>query len=218
VPSPVTPAQFCDAIPSANADLCTRLTRFFNIANLLCDFFSYFLDSDGTISDQAITEITQTIAPTGAYLWAATTNVGNGYLLCNGAAVSRTTYANLFAAIGTRYGSGDASTTFNLPNGGGRSLIGSGTGDNGSGGALSTRDINTKYIGEETHLQTIAEMPAHTHDIQTFSSGATGGDGGDILNEPDPGVDRTHPTESTGGGTAFNVIHPCLIAFLFIKT
>jgi len=218
MPSPVVPSQFCDAIPSANADLCTRLTRFFNIANLLCDFFSYFLDSDGTISDQAITEITQSIVPTGAYLWAATTNVGNGYLLCNGAAVSRTTYANLFAAIGTRYGSGDASTTFNLPNGGGRSLIGAGTGDNGSGGALSTRDINTKYLGEETHLQTISEMPAHTHDIQTFSSGATGGDGGDILNEPDPGVDRTHPTESTGGGTAFNVIHPCLIAFLFIKT
>jgi microcystin-dependent protein len=206
MPSPVTPAQFCDAIPSANADLCTRLTRFFNIANLLCDFFSYFLDTDGTISDQAITEITQTIAPTGAYL------------LCNGAAVSRTTYANLFAAIGTRYGSGDASTTFNLPNGGGRSLMGAGTGDNGSGGALSTRDINTKYIGEETHLQTIAEMPAHHHSIDSFSAGATGGDGGDILNEPDPGADHPHDTDDTGGGTAFNVIHPVLIAFLFIKS
>ena len=41
----------------------------------------------------------------------------DGYLLCDGAAISRTTYANLFAAIGTTYGAGDGSTTFNIPNG-----------------------------------------------------------------------------------------------------
>jgi len=218
LPSPVTPSQFCDAVPSANADLCTRLTRFFNVVNLLCDFFSFFLNVDGTISEQAITEITQTTTPTGSYLWAATTNVGDGYLLCNGAAVSRTTYANLFAAIGTRYGIGDGSTTFNIPNGGGRSHMAAGTGDNGSGGALTNRDINTKFVGEETHLQTISEMPSHHHVVHTFASGATGGDGGDILNEPDPGTDHDHDTDNTGGGNAFNVIHPCLIAYLFIKT
>lgn len=218
MPSPVTPSQFCDAIPSANADLCTRLSRFFSVVSLLCDFFSYFLESDGTISDQVITEITQTVVPTGAYLWAATTNVGDGYLLCNGAAVSRTTYANLFAAIGTRYGLGDGSTTFNVPNAGGRSLMAVGTGNNGSGGALTTRDINTIFVGEETHLQTIAELPAHHHSIDSFSAGATGGDGGDILNEPDPGADHPHDTDDTGGGQAFNVIHPCLLAYLFIKT
>ena len=39
----------------------------------------------------------------------------DGYLLCNGAAVSRTTYADLFAVIGTTYGAGDSSTTFNVP-------------------------------------------------------------------------------------------------------
>ena len=48
--------------------------------------------------------------------------VPDGWLLCNGAAVSRTTYANLFAVIGTKYGSGDGSTTFNLPNLHGRFL------------------------------------------------------------------------------------------------
>lgn len=213
MPSPVVPSQFCDAIPSASADLCVRLTRFFNVVNLLCDFFSYFLDSDGTISDTAITEITQSIAPSGAYMWAATTNVGNGWLLCNGAAVSRTTYANLFAAIGTRYGAGDGSTTFNVPNGSSRSLMAA-----GAGVGLSNRDINSIFVGEETHLQTIAEMPSHHHTIASFASGATGGDGGDILNEPDPGVDHSHDTGDTGGGTAFNVIHPCLIAYLFIKT
>lgn len=43
-------------------------------------------------------------------------SVPEGWLRCNGAAVSRTTYAALFAVIGTKYGSGDGSTTFNLPN------------------------------------------------------------------------------------------------------
>ena len=54
--------------------------------------------------------------PPGSMVPFAGTNVPKGYLLCNGAAVSRTTYAKLFAAIGTKWGVGDGSTTFNLPN------------------------------------------------------------------------------------------------------
>jgi microcystin-dependent protein len=50
-----------------------------------------------------------------------------GYLLCSGAAVSRTTYAALFAILGTTFGAGDGSTTFNLPNYTDRMPIGSGT-------------------------------------------------------------------------------------------
>lgn len=58
--------------------------------------------------------------PTGTILPFAGTVVPDGFLLCNGAAVSRTTYAKLFAAIGTKWGSGDGSTTFNLPDSDGR--------------------------------------------------------------------------------------------------
>lgn len=53
---------------------------------------------------------------TGIILPFAGTTIPNGYLACNGAAVSRTTYATLFAVIGTTYGAGNGSTTFNLPN------------------------------------------------------------------------------------------------------
>lgn len=53
--------------------------------------------------------------PTGAVLTIAGDKVPEGFLLCNGVAISRTTYAKLFAAIGTLYGAGDGSTTFNLP-------------------------------------------------------------------------------------------------------
>lgn len=53
--------------------------------------------------------------PAGVIIPFAGTSVPTGYLLCNGAAVSRTDYASLFAAIGTLYGAGDGYTTFNLP-------------------------------------------------------------------------------------------------------
>jgi len=54
--------------------------------------------------------------PTGAVLMWTTNSAPTGYLLCDGTAVSRTTYAGLFAVTGTTYGVGDGSTTFNLPN------------------------------------------------------------------------------------------------------
>lgn len=78
-----------------------------------------------TISNPSLTQISQELAkmlpkltplsvPTG--MISAFHTVPDGWLQCNGAAVSRTTYAALFAVIGTKYGSGNGSTTFNLPN------------------------------------------------------------------------------------------------------
>ena len=78
-----------------------------------------------TISNPSLTQISQALAemlpklkplsvPTG--MISAFHTVPEGWLQCNGAAVSRTTYAALFAVIGTKYGSGNGSTTFNLPN------------------------------------------------------------------------------------------------------
>lgn len=67
------------------------------------------------------------ILPVGSVIASATNATPDGYLICNGAAISRTTYAALFAAIGTIYGIGDGSTTFNLPNLVDRFIQGSGT-------------------------------------------------------------------------------------------
>lgn len=60
-------------------------------------------------------DASQRLVPVGA-LMMGPVNTMAGFLLCNGQAVSRTTYANLFAAIGTSFGFGDGSTTFNVPN------------------------------------------------------------------------------------------------------
>lgn len=70
----------------------------------------------------------KTIAPvTGEIKWFAFNKAPDGYLVCNGAEVSRETYADLFAVIGTTYGSGDGSTTFNIPDLRDRYIIGANT-------------------------------------------------------------------------------------------
>jgi len=61
------------------------------------------------------TSISAVAVPAGVIVAISYSTAPSGYLLCNGAAVSRTTYASLFAAIGGTYGVGDGSTTFNLP-------------------------------------------------------------------------------------------------------
>ena len=58
----------------------------------------------------------KSMVPTGVVMPYAGDTAPEGFLLCNGQAVSRTTYANLFTFIGTKYGAGDGSTTFNVPN------------------------------------------------------------------------------------------------------
>ena len=55
--------------------------------------------------------------PTGSVIWYAGTSAPSGFLICNGSDVSRSTYANLFSVIGTKYGDGNGSSTFTLPNG-----------------------------------------------------------------------------------------------------
>lgn len=74
----------------------------------------------------ATTAFAQAIVPTGGLMMWAGTSAPSGWLLCNGTAVSRTSFAALFAVIGTTFGVGDNSTTFNLPNYNNRAPVGAG--------------------------------------------------------------------------------------------
>jgi microcystin-dependent protein len=72
--------------------------------------------ADGSITLAKLASALQVfLVPTGSFIPFGGTSVPSGFLLCNGQAVSRTTYADLYAAIGTAYGNGDGSTTFNVP-------------------------------------------------------------------------------------------------------
>lgn len=81
---------------------------------------------------------------------ATSSTIQNGWLLCNGAAISRTTYANLFDKIGTTYGSGDGSTTFNIPDLRDRYIIGADT--NALGAYISEQLPNINGTGESRAL------------------------------------------------------------------
>ena len=69
-------------------------------------------------------------SPTGTIQAFASSNTPTGWLLCDGSAISRSTYSELFAVIGTTYGAGDGSTTFNLPNLFNRMIVGAGSSSN----------------------------------------------------------------------------------------
>lgn len=68
-----------------------------------------------TLPTESGTLATSSVFPTGSVLWFAANTPPTGFLKANGDAISRSTYATLFAVIGTTFGSGDGSTTFNLP-------------------------------------------------------------------------------------------------------
>ena len=97
------------------------------------------------------------VPPVGAIVMHATGNAPSGYLMCDGSAVSRTTYADLFAVIGTTYGAGNGSTTFNLPDFRGRAAIGAGT---GSG-------LTNRALGSTGGQEVITTVPPHTHSATT---------------------------------------------------
>lgn len=210
MPNSVRPSQFCDAVPATNAELCTRFSKLLAIPQLLCDLFSWMLNSNGTISSEFKAEVSTYSVPTGTIMYSLTLNMGDGWLLADGSEVSRTTYAGLFAEIGTRYGDGDGSTTFTLPDLRGRSPIGA-----GQGSSLTNRDINAVNVGTETHTLTEDEMPSHSHtfvgpEIRTEERG----DGANVTWR---GSDPTEATDETGGDQPHNNIHPCLIAYPFVK-
>jgi microcystin-dependent protein len=108
--------------------------------------------------------------PTGGVSMFAGATAPDGWLLCDGTAVSRTTYARLYGVIGTTYGSGDGSTTFNLPDLRGRAPYGKGT--NTDNDALGENDGVAEASRTPKHTLTTAEIPSHSHASGTRTTGA----------------------------------------------
>ena len=97
--------------------------------------------------------------PAGSVFTFASTTVPSGYLECNGAAVSRSTYASLFSAIGTTHGSGDGSSTFNLPDLRGQFVRGF---DNGRGVDSGRSFASSQTDQNKSHAHSVTD-PGHVH-------------------------------------------------------
>lgn len=142
--------------------------------------------------------------PIGMIMPSASQGSMTDWLLCDGSAVSRTEYSELYNAIGTTYGSGDGSTTFNLPNIAGKMIVGY---------DLDDDDFDTIGAtgGGKTHTITQSELPQFNY-IQP--TGTNTGHG-----TSNQGVPNTYTNDwaSIGNNQAMNIMNPYIVLNYYIK-
>ena len=137
-----------------------------------------------------------------------------GWTWCDGSEQSRTEYADLFAAIGTKYGAGDGTTTFNLPNFGGRVGVGM------DANQTEFNDLGAKG-GEKAHKLTVNEMPSHKHIVKGMA-GVDNRDfdgfyGGFAAADPATGAYDVE-TQPKGGDQPHNNLQPYITLTYIIST
>jgi len=146
--------------------------------------------------------------PIGAIMEFAGDTAPAGYLICDGSAISRTTYSGLFQTIGTTYGTGDGSTTFNIPNLKGKIPVG-----------IDTNDTDFDTLGEtggtKTVTLTIDQIPSHSHELNSsyIPDGSNGRWGVSYIS--DASVKET--TIPTGGDQPHNNLQPYIVLNYIIK-
>tara|TARA_R100001143_G_scaffold61749_1_gene63335 strand:- start:53 stop:1150 length:1098 start_codon:yes stop_codon:yes gene_type:complete len=162
------------------------------------------------------------IVPSGSIFSYAGASAPSGYILCFGQAISRSTYSDLFTAIGTTYGTGDGSSTFNLPDLRGRTVAGQDDMGGSSADRLTgqTGGVNGDTLGgtggAETHTLSAAELAAHSHE---YSRGLVSGT--NIAAGPNFNANAgtsVSTAENTPSGGAHNNVQPTLILNYIIKT
>lgn len=149
----------------------------------------------GVANNHAVTlgQISNYLTPAGTIIDFAGTMAPAGYLVCDGSPVSRSAYPYLFSVIGTTWGGGDGSTTFNLPNLQRRVTIGAG------GTQVSGPGVNVGNVGgEETHTLITSEIPSHGHGVNdpTHVHGVNEAPHTHVLNDPGHGHQVQDPSHS----------------------
>jgi microcystin-dependent protein len=171
----------------------------------------------GTNTTQLATTafVIASVGPTGHMLLWPTATAPTGFLLCAGTAVSRSTYAALFAVIGSTYGAGDGSTTFNLPNFNNRSPIGAGD------LYAANAQVGSKDAVVVSHTHTLTD-PGHAHTVSAVASNgqypAVGANGA-VSSTNSTSTEFTGITMASAGVSGTNAnLQPSLGIFFIIKT
>jgi microcystin-dependent protein len=164
--------------------------------------------------------------PTGAIMPYAVTAAPSGYLLCDGAAVSRSTYSALFTVVSSLYGNGDGSSTFNVPDLRGRFMAGYNAATSRLT-SVSSDMVDGALIANTGGIQAVtiteAQLPSHTHD----SGNLHFVNGGDAAQQGVHAVQRSEAngvsvmilgsTGATGGGGVHSNIPPVIMVNYVIK-
>jgi microcystin-dependent protein len=168
--------------------------------------------------------------PTATIVPWSDSSVPSGFLECNGAEVSRTTYADLFAIVGTTYGAGNGSTTFDLPDLQDNVAVGkSGTKALASSGGANTVSATGNVGGSTANASlSVAQLAAHSHNMNVGGRAASQNQ----LDQDIPGqAPENKQTNQTGSGSAHqhnmsanftgdatSVLQPYLTVIYIIKT
>ena len=156
-------------------------------------------------------KVTDTL-PVGTIIPYAGTTIPSNYMKCEGQELSRIEYDILFSAIGTTYGAGDGSTTFNLPNLKGRVITGIDSND-------TDFDTLGETGGEKTHTLTVDEMPSHKHELHGALTGETkivtntGNEWAQITTS----FGSNEYIKNTGGDQPHNIMQPYIVLNYIIK-
>ena len=155
----------------------------------------------------------------------------SGFLECDGSPISRSTYAALFAVIGTTYGAGNGSTTFNIPDLQDKTVL-SRSNNKALASTMGANTVaKTGNIGGSAAATTLTttQIPSHSH---SNALGATGGGGGGCMDNLGPhpvtgtvnsgstggGQSHTHNLSANYTGDATSVLQPYLTLIYIIKT
>lgn len=158
--------------------------------------------------------VTGDTLPIGAIMLFGSDTIPDNWLLCNGQAVSRTDYQELFNTIGTTYGTGDGFTTFNLPNLQGKIPVGKNAND-------TDFDTLGETGGEKTHTLTINEMPSHKHQREQTGRALYWDGGltamGGLTSGTTAQISWNRDTTNTGGSQPHNNLQPYIVQNYIIK-
>ena len=168
------------------------------------------------LASDALSHKSGDIKPTCDSVTPYSTAEDQGWLECNGATVSRTVFANLFAVLGTTFGPGDGVNTFTLPDLRRRTIVGSG----GTATAVLGNTVGSAG-GAETHTLISDELPAHTHDVYTTHyeyQAAGASNGAAVTNFYGYGVREDAIPSSGGADKSHNNLQPSLVLRFLIKT
>ena len=155
-------------------------------------------DADDAVRFDQISDMAPKLVPAGTIIFTARATAPSGYLKANGATISRTTYADLFAAIGTTYGAGDGSTTFVIPDMRGMFLRGW---DDGRGvdGGRALGSYQSDAVQDHVHSAWSSMNGSHAHVVGTRGyDGNSAGIGAEVSYSGYGGVVNTLSTASAG--------------------
>lgn len=217
--APVVPNDFKELISDPTASLCGNfINTLLKLPLTLWKLVNFMFDTDGNLSADFKTQISEAILPPGAIVQSLVFLDAPDFLICDGAIYPVATYPTLGALLTNVYG-GDGSTTFGIPDMRDKFIV----------GVSGTKTIAATG-GEETHMLTQAELPATELGIKStvgdgyYGSTIPNGGAGPAINAYGLGVSAVLETLNKaiiappGGGLAHNNLPPYRTAYIYVKT